>query len=623
MKHLLLIAAAICVVSCASKVEPPQSYTIEQFMKNTSVGGASFSPDEKRLLVHSNESGIFNLYEIDIESGNKTALTNSTGSSIFAIGYFPEDDRILYRSDNDGDEINHIFLRETDGTVKDLTPGKEAKAGFMGWAKDGKSFFYISTQRDPRFTDLYEMDIATFESEMIYQNDGGYGIGSISNDKNYLSMSKPITTNDSDLFIYNFSTQELQKINKEQGGFSPSTFTVDSKALYYTTDVGGEFGQLMSYDLASGESSKVYEADWDVWFSYFSENGKYRVIGVNEDASTTIDMRDMESGEAFAFPDIDAGEITGIGISDSETKMIFAATASNKPSEMYYYDLETKAIKQLTNNLNPEINANDLVEGKVVRYKSFDGLDIPAILYMPKVASTSNKVPAVVQVHGGPGGQSRLNYSADYQYLVNHGYAVLRVNNRGSSGYGKTFYQMDDQNHGDKDLKDCIAGKDYLASLAEIDKDKIGILGGSYGGFMVMAALTSAPEEFKVGVNYFGVTNWIRTLKSIPPWWESFKDALYQEMGNPYEDSVRLYQISPLFHTDKITKPFIVLQGSQDPRVLQVESDEIVEGARNNGVPVEYVVFEDEGHGFVKKKNQQEASEKVLAFLDKYLKGGA
>jgi dipeptidyl aminopeptidase/acylaminoacyl peptidase len=224
-------------------------------------------------------------------------------------------------------------------------------------------------------------------------------------------------------------------------------------------------------------------------------------------------------------------------------------------------------------------------------------------------------------VHGGPGGQTRLNYSSLYQYVVNHGYAVLCVNNRGSSGYGKTFYQMDDQKHGDVDLKDCIEGKNYLASLDWVDGDKIGILGGSYGGYMVMRAMTAAPEEFKVGVNIFGVTNWIRTLRSIPPWWGSFKDALYQEMGDPNTvDSVRLYDISPLFHADQIKHPVMVLQGSQDPRVLQVESDEMVAAIKENNVPVDYVLFPDEGHGFRKKANQIEGWGKVLTFLDTHLK---
>lgn len=259
---------------------------------------------------------------------------------------------------------------------------------------------------------------------------------------------------------------------------------------------------------------------------------------------------------------------------------------------------------------------------KVIRFKSFDGVEIPAIYYLPHQASVDNKVPAMVMVHGGPGGQTRQNFSSLIQYMVNQGYAVLAVNNRGSSGYGKTFYQMDDLNHGEKDLQDCVEGKNWLVIQPEIDGNKIGIIGGSYGGYMTMAALTYTPEEFDVGVNLFGVTNWIRTLKSIPPYWESFRESLYKEIGDPYsaDSIICLKRISPLFHTDKVTKPLIVLQGAKDPRVLQVESDEIVAGIRENGIPVEYVLFEDEGHGFVKKENQIESYSRILKFLDKHLK---
>ena len=279
-------------------------------------------------------------------------------------------------------------------------------------------------------------------------------------------------------------------------------------------------------------------------------------------------------------------------------------------------------MKKLTETLNPEINPDDLVSAKVVRFKSFDGLEIPAIYYQPHQASATNKVPALVWVHGGPGGQSRVGYFSLIQFLVNHGYAILAVNNRGSSGYGKTFYKMDDRNHGDKDLKDCIAGKEWLASQNYIDPEKIGIIGGSYGGYMTMAAMTFEPDAFKVGVNIFGVTNWLRTLKSIPPYWESFRNALYQELGDPYSaDSIRLRAISPLFHAENVKHPIMVLQGANDPRVLQVESDEIVEAVKKNGVPVEYIVFPDEGHGFVKKENEIKGYGAILTFLDQYLKG--
>ncbi len=413
------------------------------------------------------------------------------------------------------------------------------------------------------------------------------------------------------------------KINNEQSANSAQAFSEDSQSLYYTTDVGDEFAYLMKYNLADGSSEKVLEKDWDIVGMGFSEDGKYRVTYINQDAANVVEVLNTETGEMLDLPEFENENITGVSFSDDETMAILSVGGSHTPTNTYTYDLETKKINKITDVLNDDINQQDLVKAEVVRYPSFDGEEIPAIYYKPLNASDENPVPALVLVHGGPGGQSRQGFSSVVQYLVNHGYAVLAVNNRGSSGYGKSFFQMDDQKHGEEDLQDVIEGKNWLAKQSEINGEKIGIMGGSYGGFMTMAALTFAPEEFDVGVNLYGVTNWMRTLKSIPPWWESFKESLYKEMGDPNTaDSIRLKSISPLFHTEKVTKPLLVLQGSQDPRVLKVESDEIVEGVRKNGVPVEYVLFEDEGHGFVKKENQIEAYEKTLEFLDKYLKGG-
>jgi dipeptidyl aminopeptidase/acylaminoacyl peptidase len=209
------------------------------------------------------------------------------------------------------------------------------------------------------------------------------------------------------------------------------------------------------------------------------------------------------------------------------------------------------------------------------------------------------------------------------QHLVNNGYAVYAINNRGSSGYGKTFFHMDDKRHGDVDLKDVVASKAFLQGMDWIDDDRIGIMGGSYGGYMVAAALAFAPQVFDVGVNIFGVTNWVRTLNSIPPWWSSFREALYDEMGDPKTDATRHRQISPLFHAKNIVKPLLVVQGANDPRVLQVESDELVAAVKANGVPVEYLLFPDEGHGFLRKQNRVSASEAYLKFLDKHLRGKA
>ncbi|MGK0326094.1 MAG: dipeptidyl aminopeptidase/acylaminoacyl peptidase [Polaribacter sp.] len=627
-KLFLLFSMAIIAFGC--KTDQPKSvdiaktlkqYSIEQMLDNESVFGGSFSTDKSKLLVTSNRSGIYNMYSVSAIDGTFTPISTSDSTSVWATSYFPNDDRILFNMDNNGDEIDHLFVKNIDGTIKDLTTDKGAKAGFYGWSKDQKSFFFASNKRDKRFMDVYEMEIENFTSKLIYENKEGYDVSEISNDKNILALSKTVNTNDSDLFLFDRTTKKTTKINKQNSANSAEDFSLDDSEFYYTTDTAGEFSSLMKYNINSEESEKVLQKNWDIRGSYFTNNGKYRITFINEDAKNVIEIFDVAAGKNITLPNVDGKSITNVGFSRDETKMRFYAGGSHTPSNLYIYDLETETQTQLSDVLNKEIDASHLVNAKVIRYPSFDGVTIPAIYYLPHQASADNKVPALVRVHGGPGGQSRQNFSSDIQYLVNHGYAVLAVNNRGSSGYGKTFYQMDDLNHGEKDLQDCVEGKNWLASQPEIDGNRIGIMGGSYGGFMTMAALTFTPEEFAIGVNLFGVTNWLRTLKSIPPYWESQRKALYKELGDPFTlDSVRLKKISPLFHTDKVTKPLMVLQGSKDPRVLQVESDEIVAGVKKNGVHVEYVLFDDEGHGFRKKKNQIESNSRILNFLDTYLK---
>lgn len=627
MKQLTLAAAALMLfLSCGDKEKEPEqretaTYTIAQFMDNEAVYGSGFSPDNETVLVTSNRSGIYNMYTMPSGGGDMTPLTTSDSSSVYSISYFPNDERILFRMDGNGDEIYKLFVMDGEETTR-LTPAENARALFYGWAHDGNSFYYGSNQRDPRFTDIYHMDAETFESEMIFDNSEGYEFGGVSHNGDYIALSKIINTNDADLYLYNVNEKSFTKVNSTQSGNSAQDFSTDDNYLYYTTDADGEFAVAMRYDIANKTSEKVLEKDWDIWGVGFSHNGKYRSVFINEDAANTLEITETETGDKLDLPDFKNAFITGISFSRDETMALLNVGGSHTPTNIYSYNLESKELNKLTDVLNDEINQEDLVAAEVIRYESFDGLEIPAVYYKPQGASSDNPVPALVWVHGGPGGQSRQGFSSMIQYLVNHGYAVLAVNNRGSSGYGKTFFQLDDQNHGEGDLQDCIEGKNWLAEQAEIDGEKIGIIGGSYGGFMTMAALTFAPEEFDVGVNIYGVTNWMRTLKSIPPWWESFKEALYMEMGDPNtEDSIRLHKISPLFHTENVTKPLLVLQGATDPRVLQVESDEIVENVRQNNVPVEYVLFEDEGHGFVKKENQIEAYERTLQFLDKYLKG--
>lgn len=635
-------ALAVILLSACSKqetdvaavadnpVEPTPKYSAEAFFATTSVGlsssaGFAFSPDSTKLLTHSDESGVFNIHALPINGDAAEPLTESDTDAMYAVSWFPNDERVLFTFDNGGDELNHVVVRELDGTFHDLTPGENIKAEFAGWSNDGNHLYVTSNERDPASFDLYGYSAENYERELLYENPG-FMIATVSADGRWLALVKPRTSADSDIYVVDLEASDPEPllITEHEGNIAYDVYDIapDNRTLVYSTNEHGEFNQAWQYDLESGEKSVLVAADWDVSYVTFSHSGRYRVSAINDDARTAVTITDTESGEAIAMPDLPNGDLRSVRFSSDEAHIALIVNADNSPSNIHLIDLEAVSAKQLTSTLNPEIDPAHLVVSEIVRYESFDGVQIPSVLYKPHGASAENPVPALVLVHGGPGGQTRTGYRAFVQHLVNQGYAVLGANNRGSSGYGKTFFHMDDKRHGEEDLLDIVHGRTYLESLDWVDKESIGVIGGSYGGYMVAAALAFHPEVFDVGINIFGVTNWERTLKSIPPWWGAFRESLYDEMGDPETDAERHRRISPLFHAENINKPLLVVQGANDPRVLQVESDELVEAVKANEVPVEYLVFPDEGHGFANKANRIAASEAYAKFLDTYLKGG-
>jgi dipeptidyl aminopeptidase/acylaminoacyl peptidase len=598
-------------------------YTIQQFLATTALSGASFSPDGARVLFTSDASGIPNAYTVPFEGGAVTPLTRSTTDSTFAVSYFPKDERFLYTRDRGGDENNHLYVLGPKSGEKDLTPGAKLKAMFSGWSRDDASLNVLTNERDPRFFDVYRYDAEKLDRRLIYKDTAGYQVADVSGDGRWVALGKPTTTADSDIYVWD--TRDSRKTHltphKTPTQYRASEFDPESNWLYYLTNAGGEFARVKRYELATGKHEDVESADWDIQFTQFSRDGRYRVSAVNEDGRTVVRVHDSKTGRLVPMPKMPEGDVTSVVFSRDEQRMIVTLNGDRSPSNLYSARVGAAEATRLTDSLSKEIDPEDLVESQVVRFKASDGLSIPSILYKPHQASPQNKVPALVWVHGGPGGQTRKGYSAFIQYLVNHGYAVLGINNRGSSGYGQTYFTADDRKHGREPLRDCVEAKAFLAAMPDIDPDRIGIIGGSYGGYMVLAALAFEPKAFAVGVDIFGVSNWLRTLESIPPYWEAQRLALYQEIGDPVKDREMLRAISPVFHAEKICRPLLVLQGQNDPRVIKPESDDIVAAVKKNGVPVEYVVFADEGHGFTKKKNQIEGYSAVLTFLDKHLKG--
>lgn len=632
-KSWLAIAASLLLVTACGEKAPLTNvadiatYPAATFFQTTRFISArdsrtAFSAQSGDLLISSDETGIFNVYRLDTESGAREPLTFSTDSGMYAVGWFPGDDRFLYTQDGNGDELTHVYVQTSMGEAIDLTPGEQLKAGFMGWSADNTAFFAFTNERDSAAFDVYRYRADDYQRQLLYTNDEGLELNDVSADGRWVVLTRNNSNTDSDLFLVDVAAEEPELINitPHEASVSHSVFgfSPDSTALIYATDQFGEFTQAWSLELETGERTLEYAADWDVVSVDFSHSGRYRVVAINEDARTSLRVLDRQAGLEMQMGMLPKGDISQVRFSRDEASLSLGVNSDTSPTELFFLPIGGEPLR-LTTALNAAIDQTHLVASEVIRFPSFDGLQVPGLLYKPKKASADQPVPMMINVHGGPGGQSRKGYRADIQYLLNHGYAVFSINNRGSSGYGKTFFHLDDKRHGEDDLDDVVAAHAYLGGLDWVDGDRIGVMGGSYGGYMVAAALAFRPDVFQVGINIFGVTNWLRTLTSIPDWWGSFRTALYDELGDPATDSDRLTRISPLFHAENIIKPLLVVQGSNDPRVLQVESDELVEKVRANGVPVRYVLFEDEGHGFRKRENRITAAEAYLAFLDEHL----
>jgi len=565
---------------------------------------------------------VFNAYALPVAGGDPVPLTASSANATFAQSYFPDGRRVLVAADQGGNELTHIYVREADGTLRDLTPGDKLKVGFVGFSDDGQTFWLTSNERDAEVFDLYAYDADTYERKLIFQNPG-MDLAAVSGDGRLVALTKSHTSANSDIYLADLQAGGAPYLISQHTGdvaYEVNDFGPFNATLIYTSNQDGEFAQAYAYDIANKAHNRTTQADWDVMYVAFSPNGRYRITAVNADASTQLTIEDAQTRAPIRLTGLPEGDITGVRFDPGADLAAFTVVSDTSPADVFVADLSTGQARRLTHALNPAIKEDDLVEATIVRYPGEGGVMVPAVLYRPKGASAANPAPAVVLVHGGPGGQTRRGYSAMVQHLVNHGYAVLGANNRGSSGYGKTFFHMDDKKHGEADLRDIVAGGDWLRAQDWVADDQVAVMGGSYGGYITAAALAFHPEKFEAGIDIFGVTNWVRTLQSIPTWWGAQRVALFDEMGDPAVDAERHRAISPLFHADRIRRPLLVVQGANDPRVLQVESDELVEKVRANNVPVEYVVFPDEGHGFQRRANRVTAQEAYLAFLNRYVR---
>lgn len=590
-------------------------------MDTDRVSGMVFSHDESSILVSCNRSGIFNVFSVAVAGGPMRQLTFSTSDDIRAIACFPNDSRMVYARDKGGIESRHLCVLEEDGRHVDLTHGTDIKAGLRRWSRDGKHFYCVTNERDPCYFDLYKIDSETYQRTLLLQcNDADVFID-ISNDERWALFVHQNTTTDTDVYLYDLTKHVMRNLTRHQDAirYHSVHFDPESENVFFSSCEDETNTFVYRYELSSGQTHLARKIEGECVGEQLSYSGRYRVLMRPSGVRMSVSVYDLLSDQVVPLPAFPEGEIRSLNISRSERLMAFYVNGDRAPNDLYVYEFSTGQFRQLTKSLNAAIDPVDLVESEEISFKSFDGLEIPCLLWKPHDATANHQAPALVWVHGGPGGRTRKGYAGAVQFLVNHGYIVLGVNHRGSSGFGKAFEAAADRKQGREPLWDCVEAKRYLAGLDFVDDSKIAIIGGSFGAYMTLAALAFHSTEFAAGVAICGVSNWIRVLKSVPPGSRS-RRVYYEKLGDPDTDEEMLRAVSPVFHAHRITSPLMVIQGARDPRVLRVESDDIVAAVQSNGGTVEYLLFDDEAHGFRKRKNAITAYQAVLNFLDRYLK---
>ncbi|MEX0919329.1 MAG: S9 family peptidase [Parcubacteria group bacterium] len=593
-----------------------KKYSIKDFLEVKSSWNPSFGPDGSRLTYLSNITGIAQIYLISRTGGEAIQLTDSEDPISFA-SFSPTENVIIFGKSEGGNEQNQLYLIDPD--TKETTPlttNKNARHDFGFWSRDGKFISYSSTERNGKDFDIYVMNMETKEKNCVYQEGGWCSAGPFSPNKTYLSFKKNHSNMDSDTYLYDFKAQKVEYLTPHTEPMLQGTprWLTDESAFFITMDQDREFMGLSKYSLNDKKFEYVFTPDWDIDGVSIQRDAKFLGITINEDGYNKIIIKDPHNFENIDY-DLPEGEILGISFSKDAKFMTFTLGDSTRTRDVWILDMESKKCSQLTTSLQG-VPSEVLIEPELIRYKSFDGLVVPAFIYKPKGAE-NKKLPTVISIHGGPEGQYQPGYGPITQYLLNNGYVVVAPNVRGSSGYGKTYLTLDDVEKRMDSVKDIVALRDHLKTIPEIDTDRLVLMGGSYGGFMVLAGLAFYPNLWAAGIDTVGIANWITFLENTAPYRRALREAEY---GSLKKDREFLKSVSPINSVEKIKAPLFIIHGANDPRVPLSEAEQMASKLRELGRTVEMVVYPDEGHGLSKLKNRLDAYPKVVSFLEKVLK---
>jgi dipeptidyl aminopeptidase/acylaminoacyl peptidase len=617
------------VIDGIPDIPPRIAERMNQYQNVRSAGFLDWNSNGPGILISTRFAETSQIHYVERPGGARQQLTFFK-EPVNGGSYYPGKDRngFLFSMDTGGAEFFQILYFDRDaGQSTLLTDGKSRNLGAL-WSHDGKWIAYSSTLRNGRDTDVRLMSLTKpGASVTLTEMEGAWGAVDWSPDNSKLLVQHRVSANESYLYWCNVATKKLTPINPQKDkkiAYGDALWSKDGRGVYYTSDEAGEFQQLIYYELATGKKTIISgNILWDVTGLALADNGRRLAYVTNEDGISKLYVFDLQTNwEEMDLPPLPVGLIGGLEFSKDGNELGMTLNTSQTSGDAYSINLATKELVRWTFSEVGGLKTEKFVAPQLIRYPTFDKVNnkprmIPAFYYKP--AQANGKIPVIINIHGGPEGQARPGFSSNYQYLVNElGIAVLVPNVRGSSGYGKTYLTLDNGFKREESVKDIGALLDWIAQQPELDATRVGVTGGSYGGYMTLATLCTYNDRIRAAVDVVGISNFVTFLESTS---EYRRDLRRVEYGDERDPKMRefLMKISPMTNAAKITKPLFVIQGQNDPRVPATESKQMVETVRKNGGKVWYLVGKDEGHGFRKKTNTDYQGYATSLFWEEFL----
>ncbi len=627
---------------------PPDSSDFVRYLNVRSASGASFSPDGRHLTFLTDITGVAEVWSVPVVPDAALPWPEQLtfgGERNAGASYSPVDDQLIISGDVGGNERTQLFLmrlrEDGDGsTGTELIPltnqpevihvfggGQEDGSASNGWSPDGTRIVYATNARDARFFDIYERSVDDLDAapRLLLQHDGTNYPASYAPDGRSVLVQRLDSNVRNALLQVDTVSGAVRQLTPDSETSGPARhvspqWSADGRGLYLLSDRGRQFLSLAWLDLATTELTYLREDQWDAEGLALSRDGQRLALVTNVDGASHIELFDIAAGwegrTPLPSPDLPLGVVAGVQWSPDGARLAFTFAPPNDAVNICLWDIASQTLTPATLSARGGLPDAAFVSPQLVRYPTFDDREIPAYLFLPRGVEP-RQLPVVVYVHGGPESQMRPAFNPVIQYLAAHGYGVLAPNVRGSSGYGYLYQSLDDVRLRMDSVADLAAAVGWLGKQGIADTRRIAVMGGSYGGFMVLSAVTTYPDLWAAGVDIVGIANFVTFLEQTGPWRRKLREPEYGSLEN---DREFLETISPIHHTDAITAALFVVHGANDPRVPVGEAEQIVAALRARNVPVEYLRFEDEGHGLIKRANRIKAYPEIARFLDRQVK---